>query len=147
MPVKEQGLHTSEQVIYQKINAVEIPRDVFMQIRGVGNNLHQLLVILLLFLGGILDPALAIDLDYKHKQMGREGGYIHELSFSVAGMVLVGSCKDKEEKKVYGPHDKPTQLAQVRLAITEKEGAIYIHRRRKITRKRLDESELGVRCI
>lgn len=56
--------------------------------------MHQLLVLLLpLWLGGILDPALGIDLDYKHKQMGSEG------SFSVGWMVPIGSCKDGEEKK------------------------------------------------
>lgn len=98
--------------------------------------MHQLLVLLLpLWLGGILDPALGIDLDYKHKQMGSEG------SFSVGWMVPIGSCKDGEEKKdmetlvpdegggpgvrtTYGPQHKRPQLAQVRLSITEKEGAI-----------------------
>lgn len=90
------------------------------------------MLLLPLWLGGILDPALGIDLDYKHKQMGSEG------SFSVGWMVPIGSCKDGEEKKTWRPWsltgggaggedniwDKLPQLAQVRLSITEKEGAI-----------------------
>lgn len=67
MPVKEQGAHVWTSYLSKDKCGENSERCVHAN-TGSWKQVHQLLVLLLpLWLGGILDPALGIDLDYKHK--------------------------------------------------------------------------------